>query len=448
MFLFLKNNYKYVLFFLLTFFIVYFLLYFDLKSDALWEYGYSHAVRIGEIPYKDFNLITTPLFIYLFSIGLFVKDSFLCYLIEFSLLYTIMYYFLNKLLKNSTYIFIFFMFIFGFKAFIPSYNALCFVLIIIILYMVHENNSPYLIGFLVGLLLLSKHTIGGGVFLLSQFCEKDLKKIIKKIIGFIIPNLIFLTYLLINNSFMKFMDLCIFGLFDFKKNSIMDFRMLIILLFIICIYIYLIYKKKIDIKLFLYSLGSIMFIVPIVDASHFSFFFSIMMIPILINVQMENVKKMSIIFCFIFILFYFFVNINLYKNLVFSKQKHFENILVTKSEEEYANFLVKNIKKYNNKQIYIYDHTGMYLDIIMDREINYFSIALSGNYGFNGDYKMIKKIKRFKDTYFLISYDKYHYIKYEKVGYDQLDLNIIEYILDNSNEVDKIGMFNVYYMEE
>lgn len=40
------------------------------NMDEIWNYGFSYAIRLGEIPYRDFNMVLPPFlfFIYDYSI--------------------------------------------------------------------------------------------------------------------------------------------------------------------------------------------------------------------------------------------------------------------------------------------------------------------------------------------------------------------------------------------
>ena len=75
------NIIKYIILFIIFF--SFFLFFSSGDADVIWNYGFSHAIRIGEIPYKDFNMIITPLYPVIMSIGLFIKDSWLIFLIEY-----------------------------------------------------------------------------------------------------------------------------------------------------------------------------------------------------------------------------------------------------------------------------------------------------------------------------------------------------------------------------
>ena len=78
----MKKTINNMLIILIVFFIIYSLLIlFSINyADVTWNYGMSHAIKVGEIPYKDFNILMPPLSQYLMSILLFIKDSYLVFL--------------------------------------------------------------------------------------------------------------------------------------------------------------------------------------------------------------------------------------------------------------------------------------------------------------------------------------------------------------------------------
>ena len=96
------NISKYIILFIIFF--SFFLFFSTGDADVIWNYGFSHAIRIGEIPYKDFNMIITPLYPAIMSIGLFIKNSWLVFLIEQSILLLAFIFLLDKLLEKK-YIF-------------------------------------------------------------------------------------------------------------------------------------------------------------------------------------------------------------------------------------------------------------------------------------------------------------------------------------------------------
>ena len=443
---FIKNNYKYFVFFIFSIFIVYFLMYNDFGFDATWEYGMSHAIRKGLLPYKDFNVVTTPLFIFLFSIGLFIKDSFFVFLFEFCILYLIMYYFLDKLLgRNTIYIFVLIA-ITLFRAYIPNYNAMSFVLIVIIMYLEKNKSSDKLIGLLSSFLILTKHTIGIPIFIISCIGIKDRKKIKNRLIGLIGPILVFIIYLLITNSYKEFFDLCFLGLISFGTKNTVSFSptyIISIITFILCIISIIRDKNNV---LFYYSLGSIMFIIPICDLSHIVYFLLVFLIAIIDKYNSKiNFGYFPYIILIILITFNLLYRIDFYKNAVFSSLPHYEYVLFNKKGVSIVNEIKDKVSNYDN--FYFIDIRGMYLDIITDNKISYFSVPLNGNHGYNGTEKIINKIKKSHNVYYFVSKEDYELIKTKKLKDSQLNIDLIKYVMDNCVYVDKSSVFSVYYKE-
>jgi len=130
-----------------------------------------------------------------------------------------------------------------------------------------------LIGFIIGLSILTKHTVGV-FFLLPSFFYyyKEWKKIGKRIIGIMIPCMIFLIYLLVTKSFSQFLDLCVFGLFDFGSKNHGKFSLFFVLLFFLCIgyFIFSFIKERKISTVYLFL--TILFLIPIFDPYHLSYF--------------------------------------------------------------------------------------------------------------------------------------------------------------------------------
>lgn len=147
-------------------------------GDSLNNYVFSHAIVQGEIPYLDFNIISTPLYAFVMSLGLFFFDNYFMFVIEQSILVTIMFYFLFELYGKKTYLLLLCICLFCFLGINATYNFMALFMLVIILYL--EKKYPdkdYLIGFVIGCAILSKHTFG--LFLIFPsiiYYFRDLKK--------------------------------------------------------------------------------------------------------------------------------------------------------------------------------------------------------------------------------------------------------------------------------
>ena len=68
----MKKIIKYVVLFIL---ILIFQIFIPLDLDEIWNYGFAHNIATGLIPYKDFNMVITPLYPFLCSIFLIIKSN-------------------------------------------------------------------------------------------------------------------------------------------------------------------------------------------------------------------------------------------------------------------------------------------------------------------------------------------------------------------------------------
>ena len=89
---FVEKNLKYILIFIFFLIIYQFLGFANMYGDPIANYGFSHAIRNGEIPYVDFNTISTPLYAFVMSIGLYLVDNYLMFNIKINQLLRFPYF--------------------------------------------------------------------------------------------------------------------------------------------------------------------------------------------------------------------------------------------------------------------------------------------------------------------------------------------------------------------
>ena len=442
---------KYIFIFLLLLFFFYFINYSNFfYGDGIIYYGFSHAIRMGEIPYLDFNTISTPLYSFIMSIGLFIIDNYIVYVIEHVILIFILFLFLEKLIGKKSYIVLLSFFLFNAHAVNTTYNFFVSFLIIVLIYLEkNHNNKDYLIGLIIGSIILSKHTIG--IFFMFPtllFYFKNLKKVVIRYLGVFTPCLIFLFYLIVNDAFFNFFDLCFLGLFDFAGNSgrsILYFCLSVILLLfsIFCN----IRSKNRDINNYYFVL-SFLFLVPLFDRYHFASYFPFFILFIMYNFSdLIDKRKIIILLYAFFCAMYIFVAEILViinnTNFVITRKFSYLNTMVL-DKKLYNNFLIVNdyIKKWDNP--IIISASTMCFNVVNNNEINYFSVFNNGNFGYNGIDKMIKKINSEHGKYILVDYN---YFAVERKAYRQLPYEIGDYIMNNFELVDETAYFKVYYIK-
>ena len=442
---FIKNNYHYLILFIFIFLTYSFLIFPNNYGDPFANYGFSYAITRGLLPYLDFNTISTPLYSFVMSIGLFIWNNYSMFLLEQALLVTVMFYLLNKIYGKKSYILLLVIYILGCFSINATYNFFSFFLIIVLLLLEDKyKDKDYLIGIVIGSIILSKHTIGILLIIPSLiYYFKDKKKLLKRFIGLLIVGLIFIIYLLLTNSFMKFIDLCVLGLFDFSTKNGHAFNIFFYLSIIIFIVSFIItIRNKKDIKN-LYLLLGISFVIPLFDLCHFSIYTLCLTLQLLPFIKKhENYFGLLAFILSIIISIVTFININKIYHPVKNKNiKHFEYINNGKYNYDTTIKYFKIFDEYKNALILSY--SKMQYDISRDKDIDYFDVLLYGNFGYNGSNKMIERIKKLHNIYIIV--DERSYL--EKNSDSQFDKTVVEYVIKNYKQVEKRDRFLIYYKD-
>ena len=435
---------RYLFIFIFIFLIYEFVAYGITYGDPLANYGFSYAIKNGQIPYLEFNTISTPLYAFIMSIGLHFYDSYLMFIIEQSLLVTIMFYFLYKIIDKKSYWVIFGLMFFSFYGLLPTYNFACFLMMVILLYLEKKHNDKdYLIGIFIGLAILSKHTVGA-FFILPTIIMyyKNIKKILRRVVGALIPGIIFISYLIYNGAFIQFFNLCFGGLLDFSSKNGNPFNpwfYISVGLFVVMLYILIRNRKDI---VNWYLIFTFMFVVPIFDKCHFGLFFGCFLIMVLPYINFSKyddyLGRLAIILCFTITI------INIRIGLMFEPvfMKSFDRFQYTlNSSYSYNKSLKvdKYIKKYDDPLILSYHK--LFYDISNGYDLDYFDILMYGNFGYNGTSMMLEKIDDIHDKYIFVDMEVY---KNNKVS-NQFIKEIPEYVFKNCKKIDSKYGFDIYY---
>ena len=244
--------------------------------DELWNYNTARCIKNGLIPYKDISMITTPLFPTIVAICLKIfGDNLFVFRIVGSVLFTLILFFTYKIFyellkkENVAIIFTGIICFALFQYFMVDYNFFVLLISLIIEYLElkiycveqkrHTNNKEtseqkytnkiniweqkrhtnkkqhrffsddLLIGFLAGLAICSKQTLGFFILLyvllinLLFIRNKDdwkvyLKTAMNRLIGAFIPSLMFLIFLVVTKSYDDFISYAILGIRTFTNS--------------------------------------------------------------------------------------------------------------------------------------------------------------------------------------------------------------------------------------
>ena len=442
----LKKYSKYIFIYIIVLISMsFFLAYMD--GDTPWTYGFSYAISIGEIPYKDFNMVLTPLHSMIMAIPMLISHNILVYYLETSLLITITFYLLFKKYHEKTWL-LFLLIFFPLPCMLyPSYNFLLLFLLIIIIYLEEKKSNDYLIGIILGLLFLTKQSVGLCLCLVSfYYLFKDYKKFFKRVGGFLIPVGIFIIYLIITDSLYNFIDLCFLGLFDFAGNNGKVFNILFFVsLILLGLVINIIRKDKSNIAAY-YVLMFYSILIPLFDLNHLLYFnFAVVLLYLdKLKIKYKNFPIHIILFTlsYIVIFFIFLDGINgTYPN----KFNNFEFRNMYNQNNEFK-IRKKMIKYYNNhKNAVLLFSDAYFYKITNDDKLTYFDLLNYGNHGYNGTKKMINRIKKMdKDTLFIINEYEYRDNIDKR---QQINKDIIKYVKDHGKVIKKINGFYIYKLK-
>lgn len=397
----------------------------------------SSSIVNGEIPYKDINMIMTPLYPFLMTIALFIHNVFWIYLLEQSFILTIFYYFLEKELKNSTIVIFYVATLCYFDFIFPNYNFCIVFLLSILIYCEKNKKSDYIIGLLLAALILTKQNIGIVIYIINIISTLSIKKAIKRTIPSILGGLMFLIYLVTNNALYSFIDLTILGLKSFaNKNATVSIYVVLVIL--ILIYnIYFIYKNRKDKNVY-YLIATYFFIIPICNRFHFIYFLvSNICVSFLVKNPTVNIKlkRLFIILICINISYYSFVISNSSNYLITNNTM--SGYLTHKNSIKDIKIVLEKYNSYDKAKFFT--ENNMLLDLYNNNKISYYDIPLHGNFGRDDINTIIKQIKEDTGTYYFIINDSNY-------GY-QFANEIVDFISSNYKKVDKIKMYDIYYIE-
>ena len=403
-------------------------------SDEIWSFSFSYNIASGLIPYRDFNMIVTPLFSILGSFFVNIFGNYIFSVHIFAAIWVgVIMVLLYKVLGWKSLICYIYLMLYH----IPSYNFLSLFWIFCILYLIEiKKDSDIIIGILVSLAFLTKQSIG--IFLLIPFIFYS-KNRIKGLVSFLIPILLCCIYLIYKSAFWQFIDYCFLGMFEFGgKNSCYDF-----LIPEIVILVYLIYKlvkSKFRDKQCFYILMFQVMVFPIIDATHFFIAFPTV-VYYLINRDIKTRKDLHcLLYISVFGVAYLLFSINYEFNIV--KDDNFmylRNADLKLMELDAQMEVINNYDDYDYK-FYILD-TACFFKLYRNEHINKFDILNNGNFGYRGSrgyMKDIDNICKNNSCVFFVAYWYYDEVK------GQLNKDIIDYVVNDYNLIDRYKYFDVY----
>lgn len=463
--------------------------------DELWNFNFANQMANGLIPYKDFNMIQTPLmpmvcsiFLKIFGQELIVMRvlAVILNLMIFYVSYKILSYLkVSKPLILGTLISIFLLLQ---KYMYIDYNLGLLLILLLIIYLELRKTTQklelhikydILIGILSGLCFTLKQSIGMvaiiaivGYQILKVKNKNDLILFIKialfRALGALIPIGILIIYLICNNALKDFISYAILGIGTFSNNIpytrlifadnkiTFIFSMLVPILLIIMLIITLVKRRKVVTIFTVFSLTSFLLVFPISDEIHFY----IGIVPILIyisylisrflrGINWKNRKKKKYIFlrtflsCVIILSSIYFGYMNIKKNIDYFRNMDTQTLMngykyITMSEYTKKKIeIVDNFILSQNKPVYILDAEAVLFRIPINQYYKDYDMFLKGNLGKDGEEGQIQKLEADDNKIILIRKDtiKRNWQNPEEVR---------KYVKENYTKVGSISIFDIY----
>ena len=278
--------------------------------DEIWNYNFARNIKNGLVPYKDFNMVVTPLLSFICGFVLKITtDELIVMRILASILCASIIYIAYKILcllevkKNISIICIFFIGYLFKDIYCIDYNYACLFVALTIIYkeikLYRQQNTIFYVdikndiwlGLLAGISITLKQTTGlfislallGNKALFIRNKEKFknyLKSVMFRVLGIIIPIFIFIIYLVCNSAFSDFVNYTIKGISEFTNKisykSLINWDLLGALSILVPIaFIYtwiktvILEKSKEIYFLLIYGLATMVICFPISNKIHF-----------------------------------------------------------------------------------------------------------------------------------------------------------------------------------
>ena len=166
-----------------------------------------------------------------------------------------------------------------------------------------------------------------------------------------------------------------------------------------------------------------------------------------IKIRKKELYLCSIFFTCIYVVLFFITNVGF--NITYPN--HYNNFEIRFMHNSNGEFEIRDkinsfIKKNKNKEIVLLSSEAYFYKITNNMKITYFDLLNKGNSGYNGTKKMIDRVKKLPDeTLFIISYDEY--AKEDKLNRQQINKDIMKYVIDNGEEIERYEGFRIYKMK-
>ena len=458
-------------------------------TDELFTFANTYKLHNGVNLYSENNIIDTPLFFYIGNIFLSVLGAnFFVYkiygIVIFETIFLISLNILRKLkvptMRAVVYILLIFLpftktlFVNG-----ANYSTLALLFWLLGMNLVIKRDkfevNPLQQGIISALVFATKQNIGVyyliaiTLFTIYNY-RKEIKTILKKIastyiiVAFITA--IWCIVLVVQGQFMDFINYCVLGIGEFAQNHF-DFQDWRIILYVIPIFALagcIIANKKYGIskdnrnikvtKFFLcFMFPSLLIGYPIFNAYHIELAMVVSIVycmymaeqVIIYTKEIFLVKPVKIVIVayigFVLLINAFYIGSTIIKG---SYRTAYENpyfgMLATEKMKNKINEIVNfvELKEEQNQKVIIFSEEANIYQIVLGNNYQDLDLPLLGNWGYNGEERVLNKIKETHNSFILIK---------DSSRTNQESVKIKEYIKNNYNITGEIQGFKIYYIE-
>lgn len=386
--------------------------------DDIWIFGKTHAALSGQF-YNDVDIITPPLSFWIIKGWLLICDNYLWYRVLGVICWILILLTISKicaLLGKDDFYTLLIIICYNFISnFYFDYNKLCLLIvcIMILIEMQSYKKKSILIGLLCGLCILSKHSIGGIVWIASMLLAPSWKERGIRTGVMTIPLLLGTGFLAINHQIVEAYHQIFCGMPDFLNN--LQITPCIIILILAVVFSFFDGKRyQYNQKwkcIFVYGVAFLSICIPIFDYAHI--FLGVSILTIL---AIHDRKEYLILTTIGITLFLAFHTIFFQHNLVTLEKTPYTHAKILEIIKINIDEINDNITQLNTVGSYCED--GMLFDIPY---IKYASPPFTGN---SGIYKQMDVAKE------LLATKEYILLKKENIC-SQMEPDVVEYIKEN-----------------
>lgn len=400
-----------------------------LDNDQVWTYGFSYNIASGLVPYKDFNMIIGPLYSLVFSLPIVIFGN---YLFAFKIFHIIIYsliitYVCKGNIKNTILLVLTLLI----QQNISCYNAFVAMLTVLILALLDSKNKykDFIIGLLIGIIIMTKHNVGLALLIVYFFTTK--KK--KNLVSVFIPIIISTIYLMCNNALWQYINFCFLGMGNFTENLLIEPTCLLLII-LLCVYYIKKYFNTKDVRILYMLAFLIILLFPLIEFSHFLFG----IIPTTYYILFKEEKKE------IYILMIIFIALGMITNIIYKYKNN--NIILDDNYYKYNSLSkgayqsTKNYTKYIDKldgEVYLLTSDAYNIKLYNNQTTSFYDLLNKGNLGRN-EYKYVKKMEKEcknKKCYFILGAE---YFKTEKEHASQILVIFKDYVIKNYNYIETL----------